>query len=182
MIWFSIGYAGELQQMLILMGDAQSKTVQIESLKLQLKLAQTVSLEKLFQQHKLAIKTQQFGHYHVLVVEPILSHKTRNALVMALGDRYHGMFFIERHRTVPSTLTQHVNPNQLRHPTLPFWQKMDKIDWLWTAIFLLAISGLTASILQRKRMFSLDKAQKNFKEDQERMDQEIETLQGEKHA
>jgi hypothetical protein len=177
-----IGYGETWQQTLILLGDTNKKAVRIESLKLELKLAQNASMERLFEKHRLTFSTQSYGHFHLLIVKPIRSLETKNALLLAFGSQYTGMFFIEEGRAVKRTAVSRTDLSHTAHQPKSIWETMDAIEWAWLMIFLLALTGLSASIIQRKKMFVFKKVQTHFKQDQDRMDQEIETLQGEKNA
>ena len=172
MLSFALGFGGTVPEVLVLTGDRDVKPVRIAFLKLQLALEQEEALASLFTRYRVAPGVRSFGKTQALIVEPVRSLAARNALVLALGQRYPAMFFVNR----PSAVTL---PNKIHAPTATDTHAgMQPLDWVWAAIFLLAFVGLVSSIYQRKRMRHLSQEQTNLQVDQERMDGTIETLGG----
>jgi len=52
------------------------------------------------------------------------------------------------------------------------------MDWVWMAIFLLAVAGLAASIVQRRALHLFSREQNDLNAGQERIDESITSLQG----
>jgi len=172
----ALACSGNAENVLVLFADPDDKAVRIASLKLQLELEENAALNAPFARHGLRVVTRRYGRFHALTVQPIRSAEARIDMKLALGSRYPGMFFVEntvRHRSPASSAAhrQAERPKPIMHA----------IDWVWLMIFLLALTGLIASVIQRKKIFTFKKEQTRFRDNQTQMDQEIETLQGEKH-
>jgi len=181
MVSLALGFGGTVPEMLVLTGDRDAKSVRIASLKLQLAQEEDEALASLFDRYRVTLTVRSFGKMHALVVEPIRSLAARNALVMALGQRYPELFFVNQSSAV--TLPNKVQAPKTQAPvSADAHAGMQPLDWVWTAIFFLSFFGLVSSIYQRKRMQRLSREQTSLQADQERMDGAIETLQGEKNG
>jgi len=109
MVWLFLigcifGYGAVRSETLVLDGFEDAQSARIASLKLQLWLAEHPSMEQSFPSHALKIRTRHYGRLYALTVGPVRSEHRHNALLVALGTRYPGMFFItsKQHLPVPS--------------------------------------------------------------------------------
>jgi len=172
----ALAHGGNTGDVLVLFASQDEKAVRIASLKLQLELEQNASLGERLADEGVGVATRQYGRFHALVVSPVRSSELRTKLKLTLGSRYNNMFFVAQVPGHPPR-TSRGKDQPSKSPPL----SMKAIDWVWLMILGLALTGLIASIIQRKKMFTFKKEQTRFKDNQTQMDQEIEILQGEKH-
>ncbi len=173
--WFVIAWMlahGEVPGTVgVLYASPDAKAVRIATLKLKLALAENTELERKFHAEKLHIIPKRFGHFDALTVGPIRSQAVRNAVLLMFGSRFHGMFFVQESAAPPP-----VSHTVAARRTAPHEWAMQPIDWAWLMIFVLAIIGLAASMMQRKRLFVFKTVQTQFREHQRQMDHTIDLL------
>jgi len=166
----SFGYAQAGSERLLVYADHNPKAVRIASLKLQLQREEEPTLDALFASYHLQSRIRHYGAFHVLTIGPIWSMALHNALLAALAPKYPGLFFIRQSLAPPGG---HALEKPAARPVF-----MEKNDWIWLAIFLLALAGLIGLILQRKGWRKFSHQQHQLRNDQKQMDESIDALQG----
>lgn len=136
-------------------------------------------LSRWMTRHRIGLAIQPYGQFHVLVVGPTRSPEERNQLKTALASYYPHLF-----SAVVSSDGFHpfADVKSSTDVSRTFAGKWQTSDWIWLAVFLLALMGLIASIIQRKGVLRVAKGQKDVRQMQQRMDRELDGWQGEQHG
>lgn len=123
---------------------------------------------------------ENFGQERILVIKPIKSREVRNRLLILLSSKFKNMFYIRYEVTIPkeniakkSVVKKSVVKNDIKIKNLS-WINM--IDLQWITLFLLSIIGLTLSIQSRKKIAKLGESQVNLKEEQKKIETDIDIL------
>jgi len=161
----------------VLFASVDEKNVRIVTLKLQLALEENETLGRMFSRNGWQVVPQRYGEYYAVTIQPVDTASMRNRLRLLFGKEYGGMFFIREREQ-----SNYTPPPQSAPPDWFGTIRMGPSDWLWLAILLLAFSGLTASILQRKNIFRFKEAQTQLSDEQNRIEEEMDILQGEKRG
>lgn len=128
--------------------------------------------------HRIGITIQPYGPYHAVIIGPVRTPEVQSGLMITLSSFGLRPFRVE----IPSegfTPLIAANDKQQAPPTL---SPQHTVDWIWLAVFLLAVLGLIASIVQRKGLLRLAKGQEVVRDEQRRMDRELDGLQGDQRG
>jgi len=127
--------------------------------------------------HRIGITIQPFGPYHVVLVGPTPTEEIRDQLMVILtsyGMRpFRANIAVEDLVPLVKSATGSVPSNAVIK---------SGVDWIWMGVFLLALMGLITSIVQRKGVLQLTKGQEDVRNEQKRMDRELDGLQGEQRG
>ena len=125
---------------------------------------------------------EKMDDLYVIAIKPIPNRQQRNNLLLLLQPRFSDAFYI-REKSV-----QHPTPLSVPTPAPAVARKpvlreeifsLKTIDWVWFAIWILAVIGLIASLRNRYKMKHLSRQQHEMNTRQEQMENEIQQL-GEK--
>jgi len=128
--------------------------------------------------HRIGITIQPYGPYHAVIVGPTRTPEVQNGLMITLASFGLHPFRVDASLKGWTPLVE----AETRDNTRPILSPQHTVDWIWLAVFLLAVLGLIASIVQRKGLLRLAKGQKDVRDEQQRMDRELDGLQGEQRG
>jgi len=126
--------------------------------------------------HRIGLAIQPYGPFHVLVVGPTRSSEERDQLKTALASYYPHLFSAMVSSDGFHPFVDVRSSTNVPRTSAGKWQTT---DWIWLAVFLLAVMGLIGSIVQRKGVLRVTKGQRDVRQMQQRMDRELDGLQGE---
>lgn len=187
MVWFVLltmmVCLGRAPEVLVLTGSRDAKLIRMASLKLQLAREENAALASIFNRYGIKSRVRTLGTMHALMLEPVRSLEAHNVLIMALSRRYPGMVFVRQSssESLPGRGAQRTHPPAPGKALVHSGGELP-LDWVWAAIFMLALVGLVGSVYQRKRMVRFSREQTTLQAEQERIDETIEYVQGGKHG
>ncbi len=115
---------------------------------------------------------------YMITIKPILSREQRNSLLLLLQAQFSDAFYIkEAKRQTTATPLPKPAPAVDTKPTLTDKiVSIKTIDWIWFAIWILAVIGLIASMRNRYKMKHLSHQQQEIQSRQKQIENEIRQL------
>jgi len=171
----SLVYGGDIHQKLIIDGYRDSSEAKMMLMKAQLYIMNNEDIRKIIKIENLNLEIENIGNFSMVVIKPIESIETKEHLMLALGSFSSTMFCIEDVQTDVSTDMQSPDTNT------KVWEAVksdvDMIGLEWIILLLLSFIGLIASIVNRKKLSTLNSMQKDIIKNQKIMENEINSLE-----
>jgi len=171
----SLAYGGDIHQKLIIDGYRDSEEARMMLMKTQLYIINNEEIRKIVKIENIKLAIEDIGNYSMVVLKPIESIKIKEHLMLALGSLSPTRFCIEDEYTDVSTVVKSDKKD------IKIWDTMQKdinnIGLEWIVLLLLSLIGLTASIVNRKKLSLLNSMQKDIIINQKKMENEINSLE-----
>ena len=126
----------------------------------------------------LDLSIEKMDDLYMITIKPILNREHRNSLLLLLQPRFSDLFYIkETKRQTTATPLPTPAPVVDTKPTLTDEiVSVKTIDWIWFAIWILAVIGLIASVRNRYKMKHLSHQQEEMHSRQKQIENEIQQL------
>ncbi len=128
------------------------------------------TIRTLQKKHHFRLLLEKFGEERILVIKPIKSRDVRNTLLILLSSKFENIFYLKYEEKV---LHKSVVKNNIEIKKSS-WITIIELQWL--ALFLLSIIGLILSIYSRKNIAKLGESQVNLKQEQKKIETDIDIL------
>ena len=175
LLFLSLAYGGDIHQKLIIDGYrdlSEAKAMLMES---QLYIMNNKNIKMIVKKEHLKLEIETIGDYSMIVLRPIESKDIKERLMLALGKFSPSRFCIE------DEYTDLYAGVESEGSGIAVWDMMRSdlsvIGLEWIVLLLLSIIGLTASIVNRKKLSLLNSMQKDIITNQKKMENEINSLE-----
>ena len=182
---FTMLFSDSIQQKLIVSADKDTAKTQENLLKLEVYFIENPEIRALQEKNQLQLEMEKLGDFMVVAIKPVDSLALKNELVLWLNPLFPDIFAINENKkrvlkksdpnrevavkkkeVKPITVAKPVNQDS----------GSEEIKLQWIILVLLAIIGLALTVLNRKKLATLHKTQKNLSENQDKIEDEIENL------
>ena len=180
---------GEIDQILVLDGDKNSKQANRLLHKIQKQFNTNKDLKKLQEKYHLHIDIEEAYGYKMIVVKPVHTQQLKKELLFYTASIYKDPFFINNRIMKKEILKeplplpkQHFKEEKKRDlKTVTQKPKRkeskqnigDKTDVIWFIVWLLSVVGLIVAVYQRKKLMKLKDIEKEIEYRQDKMSKEI---------
>lgn len=163
-------FAQKVSEKLILTNDKNSTSAQMHLLKLKMFFKENEEIQILQKTYALKLSIETLGEYNMLIIKPISEVKVKNALFLLLKPLFPDMFAIEEKPNIQQNITNNDS----------FTAKVEgmvkEIGMQWVALLILSMLGLILSIVNRRKMSTLEIIQKDLSKRQDELENEIKSL------
>lgn len=182
---FTMLFSDSIQQKLIVSADKDTAKTQENLLKLEVYFIENPEIRALQEKNQLQLEMEKLGDFMVVAIKPVDSLALKNELVLWLNPLFPDIFAmnenkkrvlkksdpnmevaVKKKEVKPITVAKPVNQDS----------GSEEIKLQWIILVLLAIIGLALTVLNRKKLATLHKTQKNLSENQDKIEDEIENL------
>ncbi len=163
-------FAQNISEKLIIANDKNSTSAQIYLLKLEIFFKENEEMRTLQEAYVLKLGIETLGEYNMVVIKPIREIKVKNALLLFLKPLFPDMFFMEEKANIQQNIT---NNGSL---IAKLEGIVKEIGAQWVALLFLSMLGLILSIINRRKMSTLEIIQKDLIRRQDEIENEIKSL------
>ena len=165
---------------LVISGDNDIVDAQANLLKLKVYFIESPEIRDLQEKHTLKVELEVLGDYALVVIKPVETEALKSQLLTLLKPLFPELFFIED-KEMKHLETDEGNTKKLAIPDKveknQYYQiLLEEVGLQWLALLLLAMTGLTLSIRNRRKLVSLEKTQKDLSIKQDQIEEEIKHL------
>jgi len=179
-------FSKDISEKLIVSGDKNSTTTQMNLLKLKMVFIGNSQTRALQEKYKLNLEIETLDAYTMVVIKPIRSLALKNELLLFLSPLFPNIFSIEDHkREMTGSESMKESKIMKTHIIPPHTNTMHQANILieelgigleWIALLFLSVIGLTLSLNSRSKMASLENIQKDLSRKQEEIENKIKNL------
>lgn len=171
-------FSEAMHEKLIISGDNDIVNAQADLSQLKVYFIENPEIRILQEKHKLKLELEVLGDYALVVIKPVETEALKNELQTLLKPLFPELFFIEdkeMKRSDAGSMKKAGVPVDVEKSQ--YYQFLvEEVGMQWLALLLLAITGLTLSIRNRKKLASLEKTQKDLSIKQDQIEDEIKHL------
>lgn len=183
---FTMLFSETILGKLIIGGDNDLVQTQVNLMKLKISFTEDPELMELQKKYKLKLEIEALGDYAIVTIKPVETSALKYELLSLLKPMFPDIFFIVEKKTemknpnLDKESASMMNPvssvKVTRNPAYEFL--VEEVGLQWLALLLLAATGLTLSIHNRRKLAMLEKTQQDLSLKQEKIEDEIKQLGG----